>query len=269
MLVLVVVVEVVAGHPGLWRCNRGLLGHRRRAGRLAVAHGRLGPRGTAHGGPVPVRRQVATAATVVHLLRGHPVLVVLGRVRVATRVLVHGVLDGNTRGGQAVSSVGHLPVWNVVLPLRRAVHGGGAPRVLLLWGEVVVHGGRRRVGPVGGTVGWPGVVWGTSGAVTRGGLPVARGGAVVAVLPRAPALAVGRRLPRLLLLAGVGGRVVQVWWDVVGRCVVGWQVVPAAVLAPRDWVRLLLLPIVRCWAQFLCGALHVLVVEGWPLHVRG
>lgn len=152
-----------------------------------------------------------------------------------------------------MSSVGHLPVWNVVLPLRRAVHGGGAPRVLLLWGEVVVNGGRRRVGAVGGTMGWPGVVRGTSRAVTRGGLPVARGGAVVAVLPRAPALAVGRRLPRLLLLAGVGGRVVQVGWDVVGRCVVGWQVVPAAVLAPRDWVRLLLLPIVRCWAQFLRG----------------
>lgn len=261
MLVLVVVVEVVAGHPGLWRCDRGLLGHRRRAGRLAVAHGRLGPRGTAHGGPVPVRRQVATAATVVHLLRGHPVLVVLGRVRVATRVLVHGVLDGNTRGGQAVSSVGHLPVWNVVLPLRRAMHGGGAPRVLLLWGEVVVHGGRRRVGAVGGTMGWPGVVRGTSRAVTRGGLPVARGGAVVAVLPRAPALAVGRRLPRLL--AGVGGRVVQVGWDVVGRCVVGWQVVPAAVLAPRDWVwlLLLLLPIVRCWAQFVFGIVVATIVR--------
>lgn len=259
MLVLVVVVEVVAGHPGLWRCDRGLLGHRRRAGRLAVAHGRLGPRGTAHGGPVPVRRQVATAATVVHLLRGHPVLVVLGRVRVATRVLVHGVLDGNTRGGQAVSSVGHLPVWNVVLPLRRAVHGGGAPRVLLLWGEVVVHGGRRRVGAVGGTVGRPRVVRGTSGAVTHGGLPVARGGAVVAVLPRAPALAVGRRLPRLL--AGVGGRVVQVWWDVVGRCVVGWQVVPAAVLDPRDCVWLLLLPIVHCWAQFVFGIVVAAVVR--------
>lgn len=145
--------------------------------------------------------------------------------------------------------------------------------LLLLRGEVVVHGGRRRVGPVArGTVGWPGVVRGTSGAVARGGwLPVARGGAVVAVLPRAPALAVGRRLPRLLLLLlpGVAGRVVQVGWNVVGRCVVRWQVVPATVLASGDWVRLLLLPIVRCWAQLLCGALHVLVVEGWPLHVRG
>lgn len=131
--------------------------------------------------------------------------------------------------------------------------------LLLLWGEVVVHGGRRRVGPVGGPVGWPGVVRRTSGAVARGGLPVARGGAVVAVLPRAPALAVGRRLPQMLL-PGVGGRVVQVGWNVVGRCVVGWQVVPAAVLAPGDWVRLRL-PIVRCWAQLVFGIVVAAVVR--------
>lgn len=97
--------------------------------------------------------------------------------------------------------------------------------LLLGRGQVVVHGGRRRVG---GTVGWPGVV-------ARRGLPVARC-PVVAVLPRAPALAVGRRLPQLLLL--LPGWVVQVVrWNVVRWwCVVGWQVVPAAVLDPWHWV---------------------------------
>lgn len=152
-------------------------------------------------------------------------------------MLVHPVLDWHPRGGHPVSPVGHLPIWNVVLllPLRRRarrvgpVHGGGTPRVLLLRREVVMHGRRR----VGGRVhrplvvllllGWPGVVW--TGTVTRGGLPVA-GGAVVAILPRAPALAVGRRLPQLLLLPGMGGRVVWVWWSMMG-----WQVVPAAILA--------------------------------------